>query len=332
MMKNRVKIVMSAIVLLSIVWTNNVYASEQPDEQSETEIEANTDIVFDADAIKNKTAAKSALADMHGVFVFRDAFINQEKIVKEEEKKNREEVENLVLTSTQPELDYEEWIDLVLAADMSRYIKDVYIEEKENSIVVWIGCISVSVCFLCVAIRIEDYRKKKKVEKKEKKFTYENIGIMFLTVTLCSSILMGCGQAEYEDSFEEGIVQTLRTEGEVQKVMELEEGTALWMSMGNKENNADEVSLYVVWEKEKQIDRIALEESGKIVLAGDIQGWEYLDANGDGKKDILLTLDAISGDGSNKTEAGLLIFIQNEDGTYKFWEDDEELIPIYKRA
>lgn len=166
-MKNKVKIIVSVIVLILTVWTKNVYASEQTREQNDTEIEANTDIVFNADAVKNKTAAKSALADMHGVFVFRDAFITQEKIVKEEEKRSREEIEHLVLTSTQPELDYEEWVDLVLTARVSRYIKDVYTEEKENSTVIWVCCLSVSVCFLCAAIRIDDCRKKK-VEKKEK--------------------------------------------------------------------------------------------------------------------------------------------------------------------
>lgn len=320
-MKNRVKIMMGVIVFLSIVRATSVYASEQPDEQSETEREANTEIVFDADAVKNKTAAKSALADMHGVFVFRDAFIDQEKIVKEEEKRNREEIENLVLTSAQPELNYEEWVDLVLAADMSRYIKDVYIEEEESDLFLWICCIAISICLLCAAIRIEDYRKKIKDEKNQKKSAYENIGILFLTLTVCSLAFSGCGQAEHEDSFEDGIMEALQTEGEVQEIMELEEGTALWMSVGNKENNQGEIKLYVVQKEEKQIDRIALEDSERVVLADDIQGWEYLDANGDGKKDILIT-----------TDAETLIFIQNEDGIYKYWEDNEELIPVYKRA
>lgn len=121
-----------------------------------------TELIFDADVVTNRTAAKSALADMHGVFVFRSAFIMQEKLVKEAEKKNREEIETIVLTSEQPELDYQNWVDLVLTSETEKIIKDVYIEEEESTVFIWIYCIIISISILCMAIRIEDVRRKKK--------------------------------------------------------------------------------------------------------------------------------------------------------------------------
>lgn len=129
-----------------------------------------TELIFDADVVTNKTAAKSALADMHGVFVFRSAFIMREKLVKEAEKKNREEIETIVLTSEQTELNYEEYVDLVLATEIERFIKDVYIEEEENTLFLWIYCIIISVCILCMAIWIEDMRKKKRGKENDSYF------------------------------------------------------------------------------------------------------------------------------------------------------------------
>ena len=164
-MKNRVKIAAGIALIIYIFGTSSVYASETQEEKQESEPKANTEIIFDADAVKNKIVAKSALADMHGVFVFREAFIQQEKLVKEAEKEKREEIENLVLTAVQPELDCQEWVDIVLHADTDRYIKDYYIEDEESQIFVWIYCISASICLLCVAIRVEDYLKKKKKQQ-----------------------------------------------------------------------------------------------------------------------------------------------------------------------
>lgn len=159
--------------LLSII-KMPAYGEELPYDGEEQNVEADTELIFDADVVKNKTAAKSALADMHGVFVFRSAFITQEAIVKETEKENREIIENTVLTSEQPVFDYNKWVDMVLTSESEKYIKDVYIEEKENSIFLWIFCIILSVCFLCVAIIIEDTLKKRKTPE-EKKNVYESI-------------------------------------------------------------------------------------------------------------------------------------------------------------
>ena len=99
---------------------------------------------------------------MHGVFVFRSAFITQEKIVKEREKENRESIETIVLTSSRQNEDYEKWVQLVLSSDADKYIKDTYVEKEENTLFIWIYCIILSICVLCVAIRIEAMLKKKK--------------------------------------------------------------------------------------------------------------------------------------------------------------------------
>lgn len=133
-------------------------------EEEEAMPEADTEIIFDADAAVNKSAAKSALADMHGIFVFRDAFITQEKMVKESQKREQEEIEELILTSQQPEFAYEDWVDLVLATDMDKVIKDVYYKEEGSDLFLWIYCGMVSICILCGAIMVEDYLKKKKAK------------------------------------------------------------------------------------------------------------------------------------------------------------------------
>lgn len=134
-------------------------------EEEEAMPEADTEIIFDADAAVNKSAAKSALADMHGIFVFRDAFITQEKMVKESQKREQEEIEELILTSQQPEFAYEDWVDLVLATDMDKVIKDVYYKEEGSDLFLWIYCGMVSICILCGAIMVEDYLKKKKAKR-----------------------------------------------------------------------------------------------------------------------------------------------------------------------
>lgn len=122
-----------------------------------------SEVIFDADAVIEKTAAKSSLMDVNGVFVFRDEFIEQERIVKQEQKDKLEGIESLVLASPQQNFDYETWVNLVLQADTEKFIKDVYNEEEDNNLRWWIYCGTVSVCLLCIAIRIEDERKKKKL-------------------------------------------------------------------------------------------------------------------------------------------------------------------------
>lgn len=161
MKRRTVKLSVFLFLLLFAVTQVTVYA-EEIEEENEQIVEPDTEIIFDPDSVINKTAAKSALADMHGVFVFRSAFITQEKIVKEREKENRELIETIVLTSSRQNDDYEKWVQLVLSSDTDKYIKDTYVEKEENTLFIWIYCIILSICVLCVAIRIEAMLKKKK--------------------------------------------------------------------------------------------------------------------------------------------------------------------------
>ncbi len=165
-MKKR-KYVLLLLVLIAFVTSGiTVSATAIANEEVQLPQEADTDLIFDADVVKNRTAAKSALADMHGVFVFRSAFITQEALVKEADKRELESFENLVLISTQPELGYQKWVDTVLTSETEKYIKDVYIEEKENTVFIWIYCIIISICILCIAIRVDTTIKKGKEEGK----------------------------------------------------------------------------------------------------------------------------------------------------------------------
>lgn len=163
-MKKKIQLFMILCLFLFLTNEVTVYATELQEEE-EQELVPDTEIIFDPDVVTNKTAAKSTLADMHGVFVFRSAFITQEALVKEQEKKNREAIENTVLTSTQPAMDYQKWVDLVLTSDTEKFIKDVYIEEEDSTLFMWIYCIIFSIAILFLAIRIEAELKKKKREK-----------------------------------------------------------------------------------------------------------------------------------------------------------------------
>lgn len=145
------KAVIVVSVLCLIFGAMKVYASE---------------VIFDADAVREKTATKSSLLDVNGIFVFRDEFIERERIVKQAYKEKLEGIETLVLSSPQQDFDYETWVDLVLAADTGKYIKDVYNEKEDSNLRWWIYCGTASVCVLCLAVRIEDERKKKKEETK----------------------------------------------------------------------------------------------------------------------------------------------------------------------
>ena len=164
------KIWILSILLLFSMGKLTVYAEENTDIEMEETREADTELVFDADVVVNKTTAKSALADMHGVFVFRSAFITRETIVKEAEKAEKEQIEHIVLTSEQPKLNYEEYVDFVLTTEIERFIKDVYIEEEENTLLLWVYCIIISVCILCIAIWVEDIRKKKSGKENDNYF------------------------------------------------------------------------------------------------------------------------------------------------------------------
>lgn len=128
-------------------------------EELREEEDADDRMNFDADAAMNRTAAKSALADMHGIFVFRDAFIEREQLVKNQQKQNYEDIEHLVLTKQQPRTDYEEKVNVVLNADTEKFIRDVYYGEDSREVLQWVCCIAVSICGLCIVIRIQDCQK-----------------------------------------------------------------------------------------------------------------------------------------------------------------------------
>lgn len=121
-----------------------------------------SDVYFDAEAVRQKTATKSSLMDVNGVFVFRNEFIEQEQIVKQADKQRMEDIEHTVLLSTGQTLDYEEIVDMVLLSDTQRYIGDIYDIRPESSLRWWIYCGTASICLLCVAIWIQDIRKKKR--------------------------------------------------------------------------------------------------------------------------------------------------------------------------
>ena len=100
--------------------------------------------------------------------MFRDAFIRQEQIVKSQQKQNYKKMEQIVLTKQQPDSGYEELVDLVLNSDDTKYIKDMYYMEDSHEAFLWVLCIVTSVCGLCIAIWIQDYRKKQNNDKRNK--------------------------------------------------------------------------------------------------------------------------------------------------------------------
>lgn len=151
-MKNKkYKVIICGIAVFLLFKAMTAYASE---------------VIFDANAVREKTASKSSLMDVNGVFVFRDEFIEQERLVKQEKKENLEKTETLVLLSPQQDFDYETWVNLVLSADTEKYIKDVYNEKEDSNLRWWVYCGTASICVLCIAVWIEDTRKKKKEKER----------------------------------------------------------------------------------------------------------------------------------------------------------------------
>lgn len=150
-MAKKIKIVLIITIFCLIFDIMTVYAAE---------------VIFDADAVKEKTASKSSLMDVNGIFVFRDEFIEQERLVKQEQKEALETIETLVLLSPRKEFDSDMWVNLVLQADTEKYLKDIYTEKRENNFRWWVYCGTAAVCVLCIAIWIEDTRKKKKEDTK----------------------------------------------------------------------------------------------------------------------------------------------------------------------
>ncbi len=150
----KIRVIIVVSVLCFTFGMMNVYASE---------------VIFDADAVREKTAAKSSLLDVNGIFVFQDEFIEREQIVKQAYRERLEGMEALVLSCPQQNFDYETWVNLVLAADTGKYIKDIYNEKRDSTLRWWIYCGTASICVLCLAVRIEDTRKKKKEETEGEK-------------------------------------------------------------------------------------------------------------------------------------------------------------------
>ena len=67
-----------------------------------------------------------------------------------------------------PRPETEELVDLVLNSDDTKYIKDMYYMEDSHEAFLWVLCIVTSVCGLCIAIWIQDYRKKQNNDKRNK--------------------------------------------------------------------------------------------------------------------------------------------------------------------
>lgn len=72
------------------------------------------------------------------------------------------------MTKQQPDSGYEELVDLVLNSDDTKYTKDMYYMEDSHEAFLWVLCIVTSVCGLCIAIWIQDYRKKQNNDKRNK--------------------------------------------------------------------------------------------------------------------------------------------------------------------
>lgn len=300
MKKKLVGILMSVMILSFIIGGECIYATELPTEETEEKPQPDTELIFNPDSVINKTAAKSALADMHGVFVFRNAFITQEAIVKERERQAMETIETTVLISEQPDLGYKEWVDLILMADTEKYIKDVYIEEKENTLFIWIYCIILSICFLCAAIRIEAFLKKRK-KGQEKQISYEIKGLLICCLGISLSLCTGCGENETKS---------------MKCVLELEDEKTLWIEKPDESDSIGEYRLYIRHDEEMQLlisDALELKEDDDMI-------WEYEDINEDGRKDIVVT-----------TQAAIWILVQDEEGNYEIWEE-ESLQPVFKKA
>lgn len=300
-------------------------------EEDVEETEVNTELVFDADATLNRTAAKSALADMHGIFVFRDAFIIQENLVKEAEKKEREQIERIVLTSKQPDLNYEEWVDIVLKADTGKYIKDVHLKEESNDMFLWIYCIAISICVFCVAIRVDGYFKKKK-EEKQIKLPYERFENFILIFMICIPLFTGCGAKEEDKGFIDGIVLGLEAEGDVEKTLDLENESELWVRTGKLEDNQGEIELFIYERNEQQITKLDVGMFHGAVNVRNDQKWNYYDVNDDGKKDIVATGTFQVPNSEISKELSMWIFVQTDNNTYEVWEDEGPFTPILKRA
>ena len=340
-MKQKVKSSIFAIILAMFlglfVSVDEARAAEiQPEsldniEEDVEETEVNTELVFDADATLNRTAAKSALADMHGIFVFRDAFIIQENLVKEAEKKEREQIEKIVLTSKQPDLNCEEWVDIVLKADTGKYIKDVHLKEESNDMFLWIYCIAISICVFCVAIRVDGYFKKKK-EEKQIKLPYERFENFILIFIICIPLFTGCGAKEEDKGFTDGIMLALEMEGDVEKALDLENESELWVRTGKLEDNQGKIELFIYERKEQQIIKLDVGMFNGAVNVRNDQKWNYYDVNDDGKKDIVATgTFQVPNSGISK-ELSMWIFVQTDDNTYEVWEDEGPFTPILKRA
>lgn len=166
-MKNKIILIM--MILGAFWWGNSLpcAAKEMETEQGEVseEQDADEEIYFDADVVKSRTESKSAVADMHGVFVFRRAFIEREKEMKQEQKQQQDNIFATVLKGEQPEAVCKKWITIVLNADTEKYIRDIQKDESDGELLIWISCISLSVCILCIGFVVQDFRKRQEMKK-----------------------------------------------------------------------------------------------------------------------------------------------------------------------
>ena len=157
------------MILGVFCWSNNLYcmAKEMQEVKWEVPEEQDTDeeIYFDADVVRNRTESKSAVADMHGVFVFRKAFMEREKETKQKQRKQQEDIFTTVLEEEQPEPVCKKWVSIVLNADTDKYIRDIQNDESDTELLIWISCISISVCILCIGFVVQNYRKRQEIKK-----------------------------------------------------------------------------------------------------------------------------------------------------------------------
>lgn len=67
-------------------------------------------------------------------------------------------------------------MNLVLQSDTEKYLKDVYNEKRGSNFRWWVYCGTAGICVLCIAVWIEDERKKRKEEAKGEPIEDERYG------------------------------------------------------------------------------------------------------------------------------------------------------------
>ncbi len=138
----------------------------------------------------------------------------------------------------------------------------------------------------------KNIRKKNMKKNRSERFA---ISVLWLSVLLC----VGCGDSKTQN---------------MECVLQMDDEEFLWMEKDESEKKY--IGLYIGDGTEfEEIENVNIPLSTEADIV-----WEYEDATGDGKKDILIT-----------TEDAIWVLMQNEDGGYVLW-DEEPLVPLLKRA